>query len=147
MKTFGLKIVTPETLLLEAEVTGVTLPMLDGEVTLLADHEAYMGVCKPGEVIIKQVNGETENFATSGGLVEFRNNALVVLADTAEAAGDIDAERAEQAKKRAEELMAAATMQDDEAYERTAALLERELVRLKVHRKHASKYGVTNLSE
>lgn len=143
MKTFTLKIVTPESLLLEQVVTSVTLPLVDGEVTILADHEAYIGMCKPGEVMMKDEKGEEHTFATSGGFIEFHNNGLVVLADTAEAAASIDVRRAEAAKQRAEELMATTDFQDEEVYQRTAALLEKELARIRVGRRHASRGRVS----
>lgn len=147
MKTFVLKIVTPENLLLEKVVTSVTLPLIDGEATILADHEAYIGICKPGGVDMKDESGDEQTFATSGGFIEFHNNTLVVLADTAEAAENIDIERAERAKTRAEELMQQTNLQDQESYERTAALLEKELARLRVGRRHASRGRVSLSSE
>lgn len=143
MKTFALKIVTPEKLLLEKEVVSVTLPLLDGEATILAEHEAYIGICKAGGVSTKDSEGREEIFATSGGFIEFHNNTLVVLADTAEPAEAIDLARAEEAKKRAEELMASTSVYDEEAYERTAALLEKELARLRIGRHHASQGRVS----
>lgn len=147
MKTFALKIVTPENLLLEKVVTSVTLPLVDGEATILADHEAYIGICKPGGVAMKDESGSEQVFATSGGFMEFHNNTLVILADTAEAAETIDVERAEAAKARAEELMAQTDFQDQEAYERTAALLEKELARVRIGRRHASRGRVSLSSE
>ena len=96
---------------------------------------------------MKDAEGNEQIFATSGGFIEFHNNTLVVLADTAEPAESIDIERAEVAKKRAEELMQQTDIQDQEAYERTAALLEKELVRLRVGRRHASKGRVSLSSE
>jgi F-type H+-transporting ATPase subunit epsilon len=144
---FTLKIVTPEKLLREQEVASVTLPLQDGEATLLADHEAYIGVARPGEARVRSANGEEETFALSGGFVEFHNNVLVVLADSAEPAAAIDIARAEEAKKRAEELMQRAPDMDEEAYQRTAALLEKELTRLKVARKHHSNRGTLPASE
>ncbi len=139
MKTLTLKIVTPEALLVEKEVLLVNLPLSDGEVTILPEHEAYIGLGKSGEIVFKTESGSEESFAFSGGFIEFHNNVLTVLADTAEAATDIDVARAEAAKKRAEELMAHPADMDEEAYRRTAAVLERELARLKVGRKHVSR--------
>lgn len=145
MKNFTLKIITPEKLLLEKVVTSVTLPLVDGEATLLADHEAYIGLCKPGGIIMKDETGTEQVFATSGGFMEFHNNTLVVLADTAEAAENIDIERAEAARKRAEELMQQTDFPDEEAYARTAALVEKEIARIRVGRRHAS-HGRVSLS-
>ena len=143
MKTFALKIVTPENLLLEQRVVSVTLPLVDGEATLLADHEAYIGICRPGGVVMKDEEGHEQVFATSGGFIEFHNNTLVILADTAEAAESIDISRAEAAKKRAEELMAQTEFQDEEAYERTAALVAKEVARIHIGRRHASRGRVS----
>jgi F-type H+-transporting ATPase subunit epsilon len=145
VKNFTLKIITPEKLLLEMAVTSVTLPLVDGEATLLADHEAYIGLCKPGGIVMKNETGAETVFATSGGFMEFHNNTLVVLADTAEAAETIDIERAEAARKRAEELMLQTDFPDEEAYARTAALVEKEMIRIRVGRRHAS-HGRVSLS-
>jgi F-type H+-transporting ATPase subunit epsilon len=142
MKTFTLKIITPEKLLLEKEVRSVTLPLETGEATLLPEHEAYMALCKAGEIIMQSDAGE-ESFATSGGAMEFHGNVLVLLADTAEAAKDIDLARAEEAKTRAEEIMSQEPAMDEETYERTQAILAKELSRMKVARRHASRRGVS----
>ena len=96
---------------------------------------------------VRNASGEEETFALSGGFVEFHNNVLVVLADSAEPAAAIDIARAEEAKKRAEELMQRAPDMDEEAYQRTAALLEKERTRLKVARKHHSNRGTLPSSE
>jgi F-type H+-transporting ATPase subunit epsilon len=81
-------------------------------------------------------SGQEEDIAVSGGFVEFHENTLTLLADTAERAEDIDIARAEAAKVRAEEIMNERVRLDDEEYVRTAAILEKELVRLRVARKH-----------
>lgn len=147
MKTLTLKIVTPESLLLEKVVRSVTLPLVDGEATILPEHEAYIALCKPGAVSMKDEQGNEQTFATSGGFIEFHNNTLVVLADTAEPAESIDVARAEEAKKRAEELMQQTDIQDVEAYERTAALLEKELARIRIARRHHASRGRVSMKE
>lgn len=136
MKPFHLTIVTPESLLLEKEVGQVTLPIEDGAVTILADHEPYIGVCTAGELLIRSEEKPAEIFALSRGFVEFHENKLVVLADRAEAAADIDIERAEAARKRAQELMLETDVLDEDAYERTRLILEKELNRVRVAERH-----------
>jgi F-type H+-transporting ATPase subunit epsilon len=145
--TLKLKIITPESLLVETLAKSVTLPLADGEVTILPEHEAYIGLAKPGEIIFKNEEGKEESFALAGGFIEFHNNVLVVMADAAEAAAEIDIERAEAAKKRAEELMNSPVEMDEEAYRRTSAILERELARLRVAKKHASHRGILPSSD
>ncbi|MEI6650045.1 MAG: ATP synthase F1 subunit epsilon [Candidatus Moraniibacteriota bacterium] len=137
-----LKIVTPERLVLEEDVYSVTLPAEDGEITVLPDHIPYIGSLRSGEIFFRrEANAEPESLATSGGFVELHGNVLSVMADTAERAEEIDLERAEVAKKKAEELKAERHLLDDEQYARVAASLEKEFARLHVAHKHRSKGG------
>ncbi len=147
MKTFHVKLVTPERTLLETEVVEVTLPIADGEVTILSEHVPYIGAVKAGEAILKTKEDKTEVVAISGGFVEFDNNVLTILADTAEYAADIDIARAEAAKKRAEDLRNQAVDMSEEEYARLAAMIEKEFTRIKVARKHASRRGPQIISE
>ena len=78
----------------------------------------------------------TENLAVSGGFVEFDTNTLSILADTAERAEEIDIERAEAARMRAEKIKQEQVSMGEEEYARVAAALEKEMARLKVARKH-----------
>ena len=132
-KKIQLKIVTPERTVLESEIDQATLPVLGGEVTILPDHCSYIAALKAGEVMLK-TKGEEKLLATSGGFIEFQNNVLTVLADTAEHAEEIDVARAEQARKRAEEL----ETQDMKA----TAMIEKETARIKVGHKHHTKHGI-----
>lgn len=134
------KLITPERLVFEQTVDQVTLPIVDGEVTILPNHEFYIGALKPGEILSRNESGES-SFAVSGGFVEFSNNTLSVLADTAEAAEEIDLARAQEARQRAEDL-AKERRVDAEDFTRTAALLEKELARIRVARKHRSRSGM-----
>ena len=136
------KIVTPEKTVSEEEIYQVTLPIEGGEVTLLPDHMPYIGALRAGEILLRhEMNGEATLLATSGGFVEFHGNTLVVLADTAERAADIDLARAEEAEKRAQALMAERVHTDDEEYARVAAALQKEMARVRVARKHHSQGG------
>lgn len=144
MAFIKLKIVTPEKLLLETEVSQVTLPVTFGEVTLLPEHVPYIGSLTSGEVRFLEGAGGEVALALSSGFVEFHDNVLTVLADRAERAEDIDIERAEEARKRAEELMKnMPATADEEEYARTVAMLDKELTRLRVARKHYSHRGAS----
>ncbi len=147
MQTLALKIVTPEGIALEEEVMKVTLPVEEGEVTILPEHMSYIGSLEAGEVILTHADDSQAFFAVSGGFVEFDHDTLTVLADTAERAETIDIERAEAAKKRAEELRNQAVDMSEEEYARVAAALEKELVRIKVARKHTHRRGPQIISE
>ncbi len=144
MSQIKLKVVTPERVVVELGVYQATLPVLGGEVTLLPNHVPYIGAIQAGEIILRtEVGGEETSLATSGGFVEFHDNTLSILADTAERADEIDLERAEEARKRAEALKKERINMDDEEYARTAAALEKEWARVKVARRHQSRRGLS----
>jgi F-type H+-transporting ATPase subunit epsilon len=139
------KIVTPEKTVFEDTVDQVTLPMTEGQITILPNHRSYIASLKPGILCYKKDGQETE-LAISGGFIEFDKNKLVVLSDSAERAEEIDLKAAEEAKKRAEELKEEKIVMDDEEYARVAAAIEHETTRIKIARKHYTKRGI-NIEE
>lgn len=144
MARIQLKVVTPEKVVVELDIYQATLPVEGGEVTILPSHIPYIGTLKAGEIMLrKERGGEEISLVTSGGFAEFHDNTLVLLADTAERAEEIDIERAEAARKRAEELKKETIHMSEEEYARTAALIEKEMARVRVARKHHSKRGVS----
>lgn len=147
MPELKLKIVTPEGTVVDESVARVTLPVAEGEVTILPEHMPYIGALQAGEATIGRADQSETAFALSGGFVEFDHDTLTILADTAERAEDIDISRAEAARQRAEELKQQAVSMSEEEYARVAAVLEKELARLKVARKHAAKSGPRIISE
>ena len=139
------KIITPEKTVFESEVTQVTLPVTDGEVTILANHRPYIASLMPGEIVLKTENksGEEEiNLVVSGGFIEFNENILTVLADTAERAEEIDLKRAEEARTRAEELKKNRIGMDESDYARVAAAIQKESARIRVAQKHYTRRGI-----
>jgi len=135
------KIVTPEKTLFQQEIDQITLPVSDGQVTILPGHCSYIASLKPGEITFKVDNKEIA-MATSGGFIEFSSNELVVLADTAEAAGEIDLQRAEEAVKRAQDLKNEKVSMSEQEYARVAAAIERESTRIRVAKKHHNKHNI-----
>lgn len=144
MALIQFKIVTPERVVEEEDIYQATLPVEGGEVTILPGHIPYIGTLGSGEIVLRHTaGGEEKSLATSGGFVEFHDDTLMILADTAEHAAEIDLARAEAARARAEELKKMAISVSDEEYARTAALLEKELARVRVARKHHTKHGAS----
>ncbi len=138
VKKIKFKIVTPEKTVFEDKIEQATLPVMGGEVTILPNHRSYIAGIKAGEIILRK--GEEEiSLAVAGGFLEFANNKLIVLADSAERAELIDLKEAEEARKRAEELKKKKISMDDAEYARTVALIEKEMVRVKVARKQYRK--------
>jgi len=134
------KIITPERTVFEDEVDQATLPVTDGEVTILPDHRSYIASLKAGEIMLKK-DGKAIHLAMAGGFLEFDKNNLVVLADRAEKAEEIDLKRAEEAKARAEELKNQ-KITDGEDYARIAAAIEKEMARIRVAKKHRTRQGL-----
>ena len=142
------RIVTPERTVFEDSVTQATLPTPDGEITVLPNHCSYIASLIPGELMVKPAssiggkNGEEILLSISGGFIEFHNNELIVLADTAERAEEIDLKRAEEGRKKAEEIRKQEISMDDSEYARVAASIQKESARIRVARKHYTKRGI-----
>lgn len=135
------KIVTPERTVYENEIDSATLPVKNGQVTILSGHRSYIAALKAGEIMLRKEN-EDIYLAVSGGFIEFNEDNLIILADTAEAAEEIDIKRAEDARIRAEELKKEKISMGELEYAKVAAAVEKELARIKVAKKHHTKHGI-----
>src|SRR3990167_8469208 len=121
VSTIKLKITALEGVVYENDVFQVTIPTASGEITILPNHISLVSILSVGELKIKNKNGE-QAIAVSGGFIEMRgNNELIILADNAERAEHIDLERAEAARKRAEEQMKQAKSREDVDFARLQA--------------------------
>ncbi len=130
------KIATPERVVYEDEVSQASIPTAMGEITVLPGHIPLVSVLRAGEVRIKDKEGE-HVFALAGGFLEIRgNNELIILADNAERAGDIDLDRAEEARKRALKELEEAKDKQDVDYAKLQAVIDREMNRVRVGKKY-----------
>lgn len=125
------KIVTPERVVLDKVVDQVTLPTQSGQITVLPNHIPLLSALQAGEVIVKS-GKEESSLVIAGGFLEVRKNEVIILTENAEQAHEIDEVRAQEAKKRAEELLKNAKNKEDVDYTGLAAKIEKELARLKV---------------
>lgn len=141
MSDITLKIVTPERIVFEGKVDQVTLPVSDGEVTILPKHRSYIASLKIGEIVIKK-DGEESDIAVAGGFLEFADNHLTVLADEAERAEEIDLAKAEEARKRAEDIKNKVIRTDETEYARVAAALEVEMSKIRIAKKYMARKGL-----
>jgi F-type H+-transporting ATPase subunit epsilon len=134
-----LDIVTIERVVVSEDVDYVSAPGIDGVIGILPKHEPLLTGLSIGELHYRKGNTETL-FAIGGGFMEVRPDKVTVLADVAESADEIDEQRAEAARKRAEELMAQKVTGGSEAVQ--AVLLEQTIrraeLRLKVARRRRS---------
>jgi F-type H+-transporting ATPase subunit epsilon len=114
------------------DVDLVVAPGVEGELGILPHHTPLMTMLQPGELRVKK-GGEEVSLAVSGGFLEVRPDRVIVLADAAERAEEIDLARAEEAKRRAQERLSRHTPDIDAA--RAEAALRRSLARISVARR------------
>ncbi len=128
MATIRLEIVTPEKMVFSDDVDVILAWGVEGQLGILPHHAPLMTMLQPGDLLIRK-EGKEEYLTISGGFLEVRPDKVVVLADACERAEEIDVTRAEEAKRRAQEVLkTAATGVDAAAAE---AALRRSLARLK----------------
>ena len=132
-----LDIVTIERQVFSEDVDMVVAPGIEGVLGILPHHAPLMTALKEGELIIKRKGEPDQLVAIGGGFLEVRPDHVTVLADSAEQADEIDIARAEEARKRAEELL---KQKPGDAAQ--AALIEQALrratARIKVARRRRS---------
>ena len=132
-RKFKVEIVTPERVAYSQEVESLVVPAERGYLGVLAGHAPLLCVLQPGEIAVRREGG-TIRFASQGGFMEVTPGKTVLLTESVEEIGAIDAARAERALQRAKERLAAADRAVDK--ERARAALERARNRLRL----ASKY-------
>lgn len=122
-----LDIVTAERVVFSEDVDVLLAPGVEGQLGVLPHHAPLMTILEPGELMVRK-GGEEFFMAVSGGFLEVRPDRIIILADTAERAEEIDIARAEEAKQRAKQRLEAGVPDVDRA--RAEAALRRALVRL-----------------
>lgn len=117
------------------DVLRLIVPTTAGQITVLPSHAPLMASLEIGEMVAI-VPGEEHAFAIHGGFFQIANDEVTVLADAAEHVDEIDAGRAEEARTRAEQRLAGASV-SDEAIDllRAQLALQRSLLRLRVARR------------
>ena len=116
MSTFPLRIGTPDGLLFEGDVERVVCRSIGGDIAILARHCNFCTALGMGEASVVMADGNRRTAACIGGMLSVMNGTV---------------ERAQAAKKRAEEMIAKGGLTDQE-YKMASAKLQRALVRLSV---------------
>jgi F-type H+-transporting ATPase subunit epsilon len=132
MAKLTFEIVTAERIVYSDEVDVLVAPGVEGQLAILPQHAPLMTMLQPGELLVRK-DGDDQSIFVSGGFLDVQHDKVTVLADTAERAEEIDIHRAEEARERAEKLIAAPSTGFDAA--RAQAALLRSLMRLKVAEK------------
>ena len=129
-------VVSVERIVFSDSADMVLVPGVEGMLGILPHHAPLMTVLVPGEITIRKAGQEDVLVAVGGGFVEVRPDRVTILADSAERAEEIDIERAEAARRRAEERLHAAVPGAAD-FSQAELALHRSLIRIKVaeHRK------------
>jgi F-type H+-transporting ATPase subunit epsilon len=127
-----LEIITPLKVVLSEEVDEITIPTVDGEISILPNHVNLLTKIAPGEMIIRK-GTKADLFAITGGFLEVLNSHVNVLADYAIHAEDIEVAKVEEAKERAQKAMKEKLTEGD--FRVANAELAKSLLQLKVARR------------
>lgn len=128
--SFLLEVVTPNRLVLSQEVGEITAPGVEGEFGVLPGHTPFFSTLKVGEVMYR-AEKEPKYMAVTWGFVEVLSDRVTILTEAAELEQEIDVERAQRAKDRAEERLKHLSPEDREFYWAMGAL-ERAINRLTI---------------
>jgi len=118
--------VTAERCVFSQEADFVVAPGVEGDLGVLPRHIPLLTPLRTGEIMVRN-DGQEEFFFVGGGFLEVLPDKVVILADVAERAEDIDEARAQEARKSAQEALA-----QDEGDADAAAQLERAIFRIRV---------------
>ena len=129
------EIVSQDRKVFEDDVDIVVLPGMDGEMGILPNHTPLLTTLKYG-VIKVRINNEEQVFTVAGGVAEVQPEIVTILADAVEVVEEIDEERAEAAKQRAEEMLKKGVPADTDAYLAIEAALRRSNLRLEAVRRY-----------
>jgi len=125
------ELVTPERVVMREEVLQVSVPTASGEITVLPNHIPLVSILRAGVVELKKTDGTLEVMSVSGGVLEVLAGKIVLLADTAERAHELDESRIKEARAKAEKLK----IEDQMDFADVTAMVEKELAREKAIRR------------
>lgn len=135
---FSVNVVTPAGKIYDSDqVSMLVVKTKDGQLGILSNHVPVVASLIIDEAIIKLANTDKEDVvAVNGGFVEFNNNIATIVADSAEKQSDIDVDRAQRAKDRAEQnITKAQNSNDDRNLRRARVALRRATNRINVSKK------------
>ena len=129
------EIVSQDKMVYQGDVDIVVLPGTDGEMGILPHHAPLLTTLKYGYIKVRN-KGEEQIFTVAGGVAEIQPSIVTVLADASENVEEIDVQRAENAKIRAQEQLGKVPAGDVDKYLALEAALRRSNLRLDAARKY-----------
>ena len=138
MAILNVNVITPEGIIFQHHAKEVHAESTDGGITILPNHTPIILPLKIGELRVTRVTDDfhSNHIAINGGIMEVRDNEVNIIANTAERARDIDIDRAEIAKKKAEQkMMKARDEKNQMEFQRARVALSRAINRIGVSEK------------
>lgn len=140
MAKLSIEVVTGERIVYEAtDVDMVVAPGSEGSLGILPGHASLISLLANGELRVKK-SGTEESIVVFGGFIEVTHNKVIILADTAERSSEIDLERAEAARTRAED--ARKNRSDTVSAAEAEASLRRAAVRLRIGQRRRGRSSI-----
>lgn len=136
MKSFLVKIITPEKVEYQQSIKSATFPTHNGEITILPDHQDIITAIVHGELRVVGEKGQVEAFFVDTGIAKMTEGVLVILIDALEDVKNLNTKYAEEAYERARLLKENAIKNEDIDFARFEAMFERELGKLRLARKY-----------
>jgi F-type H+-transporting ATPase subunit epsilon len=106
MAELNLEIITPSKSAFKGDIKSITVPATKGRFQVLKNHAPIISTFDIGMIKVELPDGKPNYYATAGGTIEVLDNKVLILADSIELVSEIDEERAQKAKQRAEERLA-----------------------------------------
>ena len=141
-----IEIVSQDRKVYEGDADMVVIPGADGEMGILPNHAPVLSTLRFG-ILKVRYQGEEQDFAVAGGVVEVQPDMVTVLADAAENVEEIDVARAEAAKRRAEEMLEAGPPPDTDTYLAMEAALKRSNLRLEAAQRYRGRTRPPGMGE
>ena len=129
------EIVSQDRIVFQDDVDMVVLPGTSGEMGILPNHSPVLTTLKFGVIRVKN-KGLEEYFTVSGGIAEVQPDQVTILADAAENVKEINIQRAEEARQRAEQALKEGIGKDSDAYLKIQAAMRRSNLRIDAARRY-----------
>ena len=130
------EIISQDRVVFEGNVDKISLPGVDGVAGILPNHTPLLMVLKFGIITIT-IDGRQQYFTVAGGFAEVKPNNTTILADASENVNEINVQRAEEARRRAERMLEEGLGEDQDSYLRIMAALKRSDLRLDAARRYS----------
>jgi len=135
--TIRCEVVSQDRIVFQGDVDYVSIPGVEGDMGILPNHSQVLTLLNFGVVIVK-TKSEEQFFTVSGGVAEVQPDQVTILADAAENVDEIDIQRAESARKRAEELLQKTPQTETDEFLAIQTAIRRSVLRLNAARRFRS---------